>query len=191
MVNSKIKCLNQFMSDHDIKMHGISIKANASSGLHIIAKKDLTQDEIVALIPKNSVLSTKTTAIADVLESAGIKGLLGLAISLMFEKARGSDSPWYDYINSLPEMVEIPLLWSHKELEWLDGTDLGNSVLGDKDALRDDYDYVFSILKDNQLFHPLDDYSFQKFQYASSIVSSRAFNVDDYHEQSMVPLADV
>lgn len=183
--------MHSFFQDNDITMNGISIQTNALAGMHIRAERELNENEIVARIPKNAVLSTKTTAIADILEEYEIVGLLGLTLALMFEKSRGLESPWYEYIITLPERVDIPLLWTAKEISWLDGTELGDSILEDKNALHEDYDSIILPILNDELFSPLEEFSFEKFQNASSVVSSRAFNVDDYHQQSMVPLADM
>lgn len=183
--------VTSFFQDNGITMNGISIQTNALDGMHVRAERDLHENDIVARIPKNAVLSTRNTAIADLLEELEIAGLLGLTLALMFEKAKGSESPWYEYIISLPKRVDIPLLWSAKEIGWLAGTELGDAIVQDKIALKEDYDSIILPILNNALFTPLEEFTFEEFQNASSVVSSRAFNVDGYHQQSMVPLADM
>lgn len=184
-----LEMFSSFLSENGTTMNGISIQINASAGMHIRAERTLHQGEVIAKIPKDIVLSIRNTAIANVLQQYEVGGLLGLALALMFENAQGTASPWYEYLSSLPEKVDIPLLWL--QIDCLDGTELGDRIKQDKIALKDDYDSIILPILQEPIFCPLEEYSFKKFQYASSVVSSRAFYVDEYHQQSLVPLADM
>jgi hypothetical protein len=183
--------LDLFFSENGIVMNGISIQSNESVGMHVRAERKLKEGQVVARIPKNVVLSVKNTAIADVLQEYEIAGLLGLTLAVMFEQAKGQASPWFEYLISLPEKVDIPLLWDANQIHFLDGTELGESVMQDQMALREDYDSIILPILKEPVFCPLEEFSFEKFQNASSLVSSRAFDVDEYHQHSMVPLADM
>ena len=66
---------------------------------------------------------------AELLTTNKLSELACLALYLMYEKKRGRDSFWYPFIRELDRQrgrgqlaVESPLLWSSKELEFLEGS---------------------------------------------------------------------
>jgi hypothetical protein len=76
------------------------------------------------------------------------------------------------------------------------GTKNGQIDLLQQKDLRDDYDNILKPLfeKYKYIFHrdQLETfYSFDSFCKTSTLVSSRAFEVDAYHENAMVPFADI
>ena len=60
----------------------------------VFAKRDIPEGTSLCVIPKSSVLSIRTTGIADLLEEAQILGGLGLTLAVMYERALGEASPW-------------------------------------------------------------------------------------------------
>ncbi|KAF9608534.1 hypothetical protein IFM89_009900 [Coptis chinensis] len=164
--------------------NGISIKANA----------DLKQGDIVAKIPKNACLTIKTTACSEMIQDAGLAGSLGLAVALMYEKSIGECSLWAGYLQLLPEReCGVPLVWTLDEVDqFLTGTELHKAVKDDKSLVYEDWkENILPLIASGPL--ELDPMAFGAEQYfaAKSLVSSRSFEIDDYHGFGMVPLADL
>eukprot|EP01132_Coremiostelium_polycephalum_P003279 gene3279-4107_t len=163
------------------------------SGMGIVALQDLKVDTIVGSIPKKSILSIHTSSISDLLKKYKIKGPIAVSIALLYEASIGESSKWYGYIKSLPMVVDLPILWDKESKSLLLGTSLNSMVDEDLELLESSYHkYVEGCLKKN---HPdkfgNTFFNLEAFKIANTIVSSRAFCVDEYHGDSMVPLADI
>lgn len=92
---------------------------NGVSSVSVRALCDLHEGDVVARIPKESCLTTKTSGARRMIEEAGLDGALGLAVAIMFERSLGPDSPWFHYLQLLPSSEPIPLLWSSQEIDTL------------------------------------------------------------------------
>jgi hypothetical protein len=62
--------------------------------LGVYARTDIDEGAVLCDIPKASILSVKTTSIADILEDAKIAGGLGLTIAVMHEYSIRKKSRW-------------------------------------------------------------------------------------------------
>ncbi|EFA82146.1 hypothetical protein PPL_04566 [Heterostelium album PN500] len=162
-------------------------------GLGVIALQDLKIDHTVAIIPKSCLLTPHTTSISAYLKKYKIKDATATSIALLYEASIGSQSKWYGYIKSLPLSVDLPILWNDADLKNLKGTSIETVVYENKETVDATYNkYIKSKLIAN---HPdvfnEHVFSLDNFKRASCLVSSRAFNIDTYHGDSMVPLADI
>ncbi|KAI9282187.1 hypothetical protein BY458DRAFT_428881 [Sporodiniella umbellata] len=88
------------------------------------------------------------------------------------------------------------MFWQEKEKALFKGTFLEAPVFNDMDDIRDDYQTLIEPLlkKHPYIFkrsQQSDPYSFEKFVRVSTLISSRAFEVDAYHEKGLVPFADL
>ncbi|KAJ2764098.1 hypothetical protein IWQ57_005306, partial [Coemansia nantahalensis] len=167
----------------------------SADGYGVVARRDLIDEEPLVVIPKSAVLSPATSALANTFEDEELGGGLALTIAVMYEQALGAASPWYGYLQSLPKRADIPLLWDADSRKWLAGTDVGKWEERDRKSLHEDFDdlqrlvakYPAAFVSQNGVCWD----SFACFLDASSLVSSRAFTVDDYRGNSMVPFADI
>ncbi|KAL5223685.1 hypothetical protein ABZP36_010324 [Zizania latifolia] len=73
----------------------------------------LGEGDLVATIPRG------TPAAAVAIEGAGLGGPLVLAIVVMYECMRGSESLWNTYLHLLPECEPVPLIWPADKAERL------------------------------------------------------------------------
>ncbi|KAN0015470.1 hypothetical protein ACTFIU_008203 [Dictyostelium citrinum] len=164
------------------------------SGLGVISLKELKVDDIVAKIPKSIILSIHTSSISNILEKYKIENNIGTSIALIHEASLGEQSKWYGYISSLPRKVDVPILWDSESRKLLKGTAI-EDVLNDDDILINQVyaDVIVATLSKNhpEIFGDKELYSLENFKIANSIISSRAFCVDSYHGDSLVPLADI
>ncbi|RCH82584.1 hypothetical protein CU098_001348, partial [Rhizopus stolonifer] len=176
----------------------LSIKEkNGSFGVY--ASKNISKSETVVKIPKESILSTKTCGISNILDEADLEGGCPLALAVLYEIAQKENSPWYGYLQGLPERGEdLPMFWEEEEKVWFKGTSMEAPVYNDLDDIKDDYNGLIKPLlkKHSYVFKrggtdDEDPYSFEKFVKVSTLVSSRAFEVDAFHEKALVPFADL
>ncbi|KAI8340528.1 hypothetical protein BC941DRAFT_222226 [Chlamydoabsidia padenii] len=110
----------------------------------------------------------------------------------MYELSQGKESPWYGYLQSLPTCEDLPIFWSDADKAFFKGTEMEHAVENDLQDLKDDYqEIVVPLIAKYPDIFPADDFSMDVFQKVTTLVSSRAFEVDTYHENAMVPFADI
>ena len=94
-------------------------------GIAVRALCQLEEGDVVAKMPKEACLTTKTSGACEIIEEAGLDGHLGLAFAIMYERSLGEDSPWYGYLQLLPYQECVPIVWTLNEVnELLCGTEL-------------------------------------------------------------------
>ena len=121
-----------------------------------------------------------------------MQGGIGLAIALMYEIGIGKKSRWYGYIQSIPKKEPLPMFWNDDSFKYLKGTELEKSAREDRKLLESDFESIVLPLTETypDIFTK-EICTLDNFLNASSLVSSRAFQVDNYHGDAMVPLADM
>ncbi|KAJ2067386.1 hypothetical protein GGI16_009660, partial [Coemansia sp. S142-1] len=135
--SEKLRVLLQWFVENKIAYNEEAIKiveqqdtaskgtAVLSHGFGVVSLRKLESDEQLVVIPKSAVISAATSALANIFIDSDIGGNLALCITVMYEKSLGHESPWYGYLQSLPECADIPLLWDAQSRSWLKGTDVG------------------------------------------------------------------
>ncbi|KAG9126999.1 hypothetical protein FRC07_001079 [Ceratobasidium sp. 392] len=103
------------------------------SGIYVVARNNLNHSDIVAKIPKSTVLSKKTSRLLAKAPNINTTGddTMELALIIAYEIAMGEQSRWFGYIQSLPqEQVPVAALWEDNDDEdsrlaflWLQGTE--------------------------------------------------------------------
>ncbi|KAJ2509509.1 hypothetical protein H4217_008310 [Coemansia sp. RSA 1939] len=167
----------------------------SEDGYGVIARRDLRDGEPLVVIPKSAVLSAATSALASLLFEEQIGDTLALHMAIMYEMSQGRQSPWYGYLQSLPECADVPLLWDAGSRKWLQGTDALRMVERDEAGLKIDFGRLQEVVARNPLIFisqngiAWDDY--KCFLRVASLASSRAFLVDVHRGSSMVPFADI
>lgn len=85
----------------------------------------MQKKKTVVKIPKESILSTKTCGISNILDEANLEGGCPLALAVLYEIAQEERSPWYGYLQALPEQGEdLPIFWDDEEKKWFKGTEM-------------------------------------------------------------------
>ena len=101
----KYQQLVKWMVDNEISFSsslGVKEKGN---GIGVFAQKRIPNDSILLSVSKEVVLSPVTSGIANLLEDfedLGTQGMIALTVSYMFEKAQGPDSPWHEFLETIP-----------------------------------------------------------------------------------------
>ncbi|KAI8903526.1 hypothetical protein EDD86DRAFT_250240 [Gorgonomyces haynaldii] len=185
---TSLQQLQEWLAKNDFK---ISEKVRIEGPpFRIIAEEDIEPGTIVGVIPKDNILSIRNTAIAHVFEEEGMEGeMLPLVIATMYERALGTKSPFYGYLQSLTK-PDIPLFWNDERLSEIRGTELYHIVLGDRDQLKEDYQIVVDLMERYPEMK-LDKMTIEDFYLVFSFVVSRAFQADEYHGEALVPFADL
>ena len=86
----------------------------------------LTDGTVVARIPKEFILSIRTTSshnLRAALELENIKGVLGLTIVYIYESCRKGESPFYGYLSCFA-CPDVPRLWTDDQRILLTGTEI-------------------------------------------------------------------
>ncbi|KAK8627758.1 hypothetical protein V6N13_135360 [Hibiscus sabdariffa] len=160
-------------------------------GLGLIAKKDISRNEVVLEIPNRFWVNQDAVAASEIgTVCSGLKPWVAVALFLIREKFR-EDSQWRLYLDILPESTDSTVFWSEEELAELQGTQLLSTTMGVKEYVRNEFLKVEEeiILPNKQLFPTsitLDD-----FFWAFGILRSRAFSRLRGQNLVLIPLADL
>ncbi|KAI8092490.1 uncharacterized protein BX664DRAFT_276778 [Halteromyces radiatus] len=189
----KLDILLKWFKDNQVEYEQESIDIRIKDGsFGVYALKNLPSKKTVVKIPKENILSIRTTGIANILDDESIEGGCSLALAVLYEMYQGKDSPWYGYLQSLPVCEDLPIFWSDTEKSYFKGTEMEHAVENDLQDLKDDYeDIVKPLLVKYPDVFPTEHFTFEQFQKVTTLVASRAFEVDAYHENAMVPFADI
>ncbi|KAJ1668332.1 hypothetical protein IW140_000365 [Coemansia sp. RSA 1813] len=167
----------------------------SADGFGVIARRDLLDDEPLVVIPKAAVLSAASSALAALLNDEKIGDTLALHMAIMYEMSQGHQSPWYGYLQSLPDCADVPLLWEAESRKWLQGTDVSKWVEKDEAMLKRNFEQLQDVAARNPFVFVSQNgvawNDFTCFLKVASLASSRAFLVDVYQGSSMVPFADI
>ncbi|KAJ2719515.1 hypothetical protein GGI07_005180, partial [Coemansia sp. Benny D115] len=167
----------------------------SADGIGIVARRDLQDEEPLVVIPKTAVISAATSALANIFFDEDVEGNLALYITVMYEMSLAKQSPWYGYLQSLPKRADIPILWDAQARAWLNGTDSYKRIEKDDENFRNEFERLQRLVKEYpSVFvsqNGVDWADFSCFMDVASLVSSRAFSVDIYRGNSMVPFADI
>eukprot|EP00887_Chlorella_sp_A99_P004898 scaffold4.g4898.t1 len=143
--------------------------------LGVRATRDVAQGERLCTIPKAACISIRTTELADIIEEEELGG--------------GK----HGYLAALPRPHEyLPVLWSAEQLEELRGTELEARVAADQQLMEADFEeHILPLLARHPGRLDARGITLGAFHTAASYVASRAFGIDAYHGDAMVPLADI
>ncbi|XP_030551347.1 ribosomal lysine N-methyltransferase 3 [Rhodamnia argentea] len=194
MASRRLRAFKRWMKSQSIDCSdALRFTDDPSLGIAVMALCDLKEGDLVATIPKAACLTIKTSGASSLIEAAGLDGSLGLSVALMYEKSLGETSHWAGYLQLLPDKQCLPLVWSLDEVDrLLPGTELHKTVREDKALIYDDWKECILPLLDSRLLKlDLEYFGPEHYFAAKSLVSSRSFEIDDYHGYGMVPLADL
>ncbi|PWA02683.1 hypothetical protein BB558_001178 [Smittium angustum] len=173
-----------------------NINDTVLDGFGVISIDKINEEDILVTIPKSALISSKTSPLTNIFEEESIAGEFALTVAVMFELSSGKNSPFWGYLQSLPYCVDVPLLWTKEEQNYLIGTDAYMLIVKDKERLKTSfevlnlltkkYPYIFANNPGNIEWN-----SFEEYLRVNSLVTSRSFKVDDFRGDCMVPFADL
>ncbi|KAK9455410.1 hypothetical protein V1511DRAFT_500376 [Dipodascopsis uninucleata] len=208
----KLPAFLKFLSDNKVLVSElITISYSKSLGYHVTISpnksvpKYIDQDTLLVRVPKDAVLCTSCSVIANLLTDDLVTSIAGIVLSFIFERAVGNRSPWYAYLDMFPARESNCLRYWHKsELEWLSGTDAIDTLNASEMEIKSLYeDIIEPFYKKNKLeltallghYHSSEDWthltSFNVFADALSIVAARCFEIDAFRGLGLCPVADL
>ncbi|KAI8018109.1 N-lysine methyltransferase setd6 [Camellia lanceoleosa] len=190
----RLRAFKRWMRSQNIDCSdALNLIDHAKEGISVRTLCDLHEGDLVATIPKHSCLTIKTSGARNLIEAAGLEGYLGLSVALMYEKSLGHQSPWFGYLQLLPENECIPMLWSLEEVDsLLLGTELHKIVKEDKALIYEDWEECIQpLLASAPVELNPDFFGVEQYLAAKSLIASRSFQIDDYYGFGMVSLADL
>ncbi|XP_074640987.1 N-lysine methyltransferase setd6-like [Tubulanus polymorphus] len=198
--------------------HKVTIqKESVCAQYGMIAEYDIDEGEVLFEIPRNVILTSDTTNIADLLktESESLKsnsGWVPLLVSLLYEYT-SPHSRWRPYIDLVPDFKELdpPMFWERKErAKELKGTGIHDAVEKDLENIKKEFNkIVLPFMKKHPETFPSECHSLDMYKKMVSFVMAYSFtepeNEDALNDISndnvstlpvkplpmMVPLADV
>lgn len=117
-----------------VRLDGVRIDSDSTTGaLRLVSTRAIGEQEALIVVPKSAVLSVKTAsnqAVEALLDEAALdkpgsfpdSAVQTLVVA--FERSKGAASRWHDYLESMREVADLPILWSEDELALLRGTGL-------------------------------------------------------------------
>ena len=106
--------------------------------------------------------------------------------------SRAAQRRWHPYLATLPAREPLPVTWTQEQQALLQGTELVDSVVRDKQLMAADWETVIQPLVQA---HPerlsREDFTLEAYVDARTITASRGFAVDAYHGHGLVPFADL
>ena len=189
--------LERWFAQLGINYDGLSIVCgNGSYGTSVIATRDFAANEVLASIPKHAILSIRTTSCA-----AALDGLLrgndvsessALNVAVAYERALGSRSRWHRYLDAIAAAEPLPFLWPKPErARLLAGTGIEELVRRKRRELEREFHHAVRCLADQGERTLCAGLQLQGYLAAASLTSSRAFYVDSWHGEALVPFADL
>jgi SET domain-containing protein 6 len=148
MTERGVRAFKRWMRDNGIEYSDslqLCIGQGSVSGIGVRALGDLKVGDIIATIPKKACFTIGTSALSHMIEEAELGGALGLVVALMYERSKGTNSPWYAYLHLLPHQECVPLVWTADEVDTLlAGTELHKASNPKvKSLLNTTYNYYY------------------------------------------------
>lgn len=160
-----------------------------NAGRGMVALEDIAKDEILFKIPRQLLLSHRTTAFkSDVIRNASKEGWSRIMWAIVLEKLAGSDSTWSPYFNILPAKFNLPISWNEQDKASLQGTSVLEMIGEPEEDFRANF---LRVAKKMSACKSLStDRLRELYFYSGSLVSSYSFMEDD-GTIAMVPMADM
>ncbi|KAK9011467.1 hypothetical protein V6N11_044317 [Hibiscus sabdariffa] len=194
MASRRLRAFKRWMKSHGVEYSDtLDFIDCPEQGISVRTLSDLHEGDVVATIPKTACLTIKTSGAWELIDSAGLDGLLGLSVALMYEKSLGQDSPWAGYLQLLPRQECLPLVWTLGEVDsLLSGTELHKAIKEDKTLMYEDWkENILPLVYSAPESLDPSSFSVEEYFAARSLISSRSFMIDEHHGSGMVPLADL
>lgn len=104
-----------------------------SAGRAVLATQDISTDEELFTIPRQSILSVQTSDLPAAVKEELDDPWLSLILAMIYEQQRGDESKWKPYFDVLPESFDTLMYWNDEELQHLEGSAVVNKI-GKKSA---------------------------------------------------------
>ena len=193
--------------DDRLELHS-SKSADDGDQWSFALRAEIGEGELIVSIPKAATFSLRSASLCslvDLIDPLDKIGWLELATCLVYEYSLGAQSPFWGYLQSLPDRVQLPST-SGRSTDWLNGTEASRRLAHKQSSpLRYWQDrgaallaHVFPIKHEppaqrlrNLHRFPGTTPTVNLFLDACSLVSSRSFTIDVHRGQALCPIADI
>ncbi|EDO16266.1 hypothetical protein Kpol_1053p2 [Vanderwaltozyma polyspora DSM 70294] len=206
----------KFVNDTDGKFDSDDciIRSSNIGGIGVFAKNDIKKGTTLLKLHKSAIFSASNSSIANLLQDDEIDGMLALNIAFIYETTIFKDkSHWYPYLKTIiinnDQLVLPPCFWDQNDKLLLKGTTLDTlyGALEPQEELQEGFEIAIDLAtkwnSDFDLPIPEDFFNldvnndndvklkFNRFVAQAFAISSRVFEIDNYHESALVPIADL
>jgi len=179
---------------HPLRIEAQTVEDFELSGRGLLARKEIVQGEMIVRIP-SSLIMTRETA-QQVLGPSVVSDSLGeylcLALLLVYERAKGASSFWAPYINILPTKEEVgqSWAWEAEDMALLEGSKITDSSASLRAKIgREHATLLTEVVRPNGLDESV--FSLDAFEWAMSMLLSRAIDLREVETLALVPYADL
>ena len=159
---------------------------------------DARAGEPLIEIPQNLCVTAVDVADSPIIAglAAGRGELIGLALWLCHERAKGALSEWAPYVATLPSAGEDhPLRWPVEEIEaLLQGSPVRNEAAARAAGAEEEFEAIRALIASDPEAYPSEAYDFltkDAFIDALAVVVARAVWLNAANVYAMVPLVDL
>jgi len=178
---------------HSCLISDQTVDEGESSGRGLIAFKNIQQNEKIIEIPESIIMTDKTDFNYDE-NGASMNEYDKLAIFLIRERSKGNKSFWMPYLDTLPKENDLKLMfrWKMSDMIFLKGSKISLATK----YLKKKLDFQFYNLKEriflqNLLIFPEEIFNLQSWEWAMTILFSRAIYLQNSKRIAIVPYGDL
>ena len=179
---------------HPLKVESETVEDFEVSGRGLLARKEIQQGESIVSVPP-VCLMTRARAVETLGERVVPETMgdyVALALLLIQERAKGDKSFWAPYIKILPTVEEVGQTWTwpQEDLDMLKGSGVVDASLNLRRKLQADFAQVEAqTIGPNGLEQSA--FTWEAWEWAFSMLFSRAINLRETEELALVPYADL
>jgi len=162
------------------------------SGRGLLSYKNIPQNEKVIEIPQELIIQndfhTKSFS-----NGVRLDDYDALAIFLIQQRASGDKSPWKPYLDVLPKEGDLGLVfrWEAGDVLFLKGSKITRATLFLKEKIKNQFERVQqTVFEKDPVFFPPSVFNIQSWEWALSVLFSRAIFLQKIQKLSLVPYAD-
>ncbi|GIL45147.1 hypothetical protein Vafri_2473, partial [Volvox africanus] len=163
----------------------------------LVACEPVRRGQILVRVPRRLLLSPETARASEAcgrtVREAGLNEWQSLILHLLCERALGSRSFWWPYLDTLPQDMSFhPLLWGPERLSWLAGSPLVATLEQRQAQVVEDTEVLLvaganelQLAEEYRLNTGVDLVSQSSVAWAAAVLLSRSFSLDLSEEESL------
>ncbi|KAG0207445.1 hypothetical protein BGX28_001326 [Mortierella sp. GBA30] len=191
---SKQRRFVDWLTEHKASFPKLEFREDTEGCGSVYTSADIADDEVFLTIPFSPLVLTDALARKQLPDSVqSLDGRTTLMLFLIQQSILKEDSFFQPYLDMIPDKIHTALEFDEEDLEQLRGTNAYLTVRDLKLNLRTKYDRTMRIVGDQLKIE--DGYIWEKFLWAETVVSSRAFPAHLFGggiegESVLIPLGD-
>ncbi|KAL3145868.1 hypothetical protein ABBQ38_015239 [Trebouxia sp. C0009 RCD-2024] len=171
---------------------GATVDALDLSYKQCVTTRKLRHGEVLLSIP-GDIAVTKEDVAADTAcaqLASGRSELVGLALWLVSQRCKGKASPWHDFVQSLPDTTNSPVLWTtEQQSELLQGSPTLQEAQARAKALSAEWDSIHEQLQADPSQHSDITLDKESFSQAVAVVVAHAAYLPSVECFALLPVA--